>query len=208
MSKITIAQDFTNEIVIKKSRFITSLKRVQSVNEAQAFLTDIKKKTSKASHHCSAYIIDSLQQHASDDGEPQGTAGIPMLETLQAMQVQNTLAVVTRFFGGIKLGSGGLIRAYRQSVSEAINQAGRVQSVLQQQLLITLDYKQLDMINYWLKQQPVNLVNTTYAAQVQLTLLLDQQHTSSFLTDLNNQLHAQIPVQMGPTTFHEIPYLQ
>lgn len=128
-----------------------------------------------------------------------------MLETLQQMQVQNVVAVVTRYFGGIKLGSGGLIRAYRQSVSQAINAVGRVQGIQQQELLVTIAYNKLDSLMYWLQQQHLVIANTSYTDQVILTILVNKNQIEQTKKDLNNLLNAQIQMELGNTTFNEIP---
>lgn len=126
MTLLTIQKDFRHEIIIEKSRFICTLKKVSSEEEAAEKLKEIKKEFSDANHNCSAYLIgeNGEFQRFSDDGEPSGTAGIPILEVLRKRHLHNVLAVVTRYFGGVKLGAGGLIRAYGKSISEAIDAAG------------------------------------------------------------------------------------
>ena len=117
----------THEIEIKRSRFITTLARTDSPEEARELIDAVKSEHPQARHNCSAYLIDPPDaaplQHSSDDGEPSGTAGTPMLEALRASDTWNTTAVVTRYFGGILLGGGGLVRAYSTSVSEAVARA-------------------------------------------------------------------------------------
>src|SRR5699024_2240930 len=138
----TVKQAGVHEIIIQKSRFIGYVKRVNSETEAQAFVQKIKKKHHNATHNCSAYIIgdhDQIQK-ANDDGEPSGTAGIPMLEVLKRLSLKNTAVVVTRYFGGIKLGSGGLIRAYSSTTSEAIKKTGIVKGELMQGISLTITY--------------------------------------------------------------------
>ena len=130
----TISRDYRNEIVIEKSRFICSLKKVASEAEAQDFIKAIKKEFWDATHNCSAYIVDDLAQRSSDDGEPSGTAGIPMLEVLRKNKLVGTAAVVTRYFGGIKLGSGGLVRSFLYDV----NSVGRILNILYQQDLFEI----------------------------------------------------------------------
>ena len=122
----TIAKSGVSEIVIKGSRFICSLKRVHSEDEAKAFIQAVKKEHWKATHNCSAYLIGDQNeiQRAHDDGEPSGTAGVPMLEVLKKNDLRYVAAVVTRYFGGTKLGAGGLIRAYSRSVSTALKDIG------------------------------------------------------------------------------------
>lgn len=127
---LTIARAVQVERLIAKSRFICRLQRVGSEAEAQAFIKEVKKEHWDASHNCSAYIIDQAAQRSSDDGEPAGTAGAPMLGVLRHQQLQQVAAVVTRYFGGIKLGTGGLVRAYSGCVQEAVAAAGLVQLVM------------------------------------------------------------------------------
>ncbi|MBA1434436.1 YigZ family protein [Bombilactobacillus bombi] len=203
---ITIKKNHQHELVIKKSRFITQLARVNSPAEAQDFIDQIKKQEAKANHNCHAYIIGDHNQfqHTSDDGEPTGTAGVPMLETLQQMQIQNVVAVVTRYFGGIKLGAGGLIRAYRQSVSQAINEVGRVQGIEQQELLIKVDYKQFERLSYWLKQQQINISQVNYTQQVTLSIYVNQNHISKFTQALKEFLNAQVQIDLGKVQFNEV----
>ena len=125
----TIKQDGIVEDEIKKSRFICHIKRVTTEEEARDFITSIKKEHHKATHNCSAVIIGEKGEikRTSDDGEPSGTAGVPMLSVLENHQLTNLCAVVTRYFGGIKLGAGGLIRAYAGSVALAIKEIGVVE---------------------------------------------------------------------------------
>lgn len=141
-SYITVKQDDFSEIEIKKSRFICSVKRVTSEEEAKAFIAAIKKEHWKANHNCSAFVIGEKNdiQRSSDDGEPSGTAGVPMLEVLKKKELINVVAVVTRYFGGIKLGTGGLIRAYSHALSHTLDEIGLVIGKLQQELLITIAY--------------------------------------------------------------------
>ena len=132
MNLYTISCDFQHEIVIEKSRFICTLKKVATEEEAQDFIKETKKKYWDATHNCSAYIIgeSGAAQRSNDDGEPSGTAGLPMLEVLRKNNLHNVAAVVTRYFGGIKLGAGGLVRAYTNSVAAAIEEAGIAEKVL------------------------------------------------------------------------------
>lgn len=116
-----IQENIIHEMEIKKSKFITYLFFVDSEEEAKEHLVNIKKQHPKANHHCSAMVIDEIVR-SNDDGEPASTAGLPMLQTLQGEGMNHILAIVVRYFGGIKLGKGGLIRAYGHSVSEALKQ--------------------------------------------------------------------------------------
>jgi len=124
-----IAHDGSHEIEIRKSRFICTMSRVENDEDARAFIASLKKQYWDANHNCSAYIIGETAsiQRSSDDGEPSGTAGMPMLEVLRKTMLTDTVAVVTRYFGGTLLGAGGLIRAYGRAVSETIREIGIVE---------------------------------------------------------------------------------
>ena len=131
MNKYTISRAYQEEICLEKSRFICSLAKVQNEAEAQEFIRQQKKRYWDATHNCSAYVIgkNSVAERSSDDGEPSGTAGLPMLMVLRRQELYDVVAVVTRYFGGIKLGAGGLARAYAHSVTTALKGAGLAQVV-------------------------------------------------------------------------------
>src|SRR5579875_2615779 len=131
-----------HEINIQKSRFIAHVQRAESEQEAQEFIQNIKKRHWNATHNCSAYLIgehDQIQK-ANDDGEPSGTAGVPILEVLKKRNLKDTVVVVTRYFGGIKLGAGGLIRAYGKAASEGLDATGIVERRLTQIIHVQIDY--------------------------------------------------------------------
>lgn len=150
----TVKDTGSHEIVIHKSRFIGHIARVDTEEKAQQFIQDIKKQHYNATHNCSAYIIgdrDQMQK-ANDDGEPGGTAGVPMLEVLKKLSLKNTVIVATRYFGGIKLGAGGLIRAYSGITSETIKHIGIVQGELMQGFSMTIAYPLLGKVENTLRQ--------------------------------------------------------
>ncbi len=138
----TIARGGTFEETIRKSRFICHLKRTPTEEDALAFVDAIKTEHYKATHNCVAYLIGETNQiqRAYDDGEPSGTAGVPMLEVLKQNNLKNVTAVVTRYFGGVKLGAGGLIRAYGSSVSNALKEIGLVDKIRMQEIHVTVPY--------------------------------------------------------------------
>ncbi|MGG3841862.1 YigZ family protein, partial [Anoxybacillus kestanbolensis] len=136
------------EIIIEKSRFICYVERATTEEEAVRFIHQIKKKHWDATHNCSAYIIgehDHIQK-ANDDGEPSGTAGVPMLEVLKKKKLKDTVVVVTRYFGGIKLGAGGLVRAYGKAVTEGLKASGIVERKLMRIMHTTIDYTWLGKV--------------------------------------------------------------
>ena len=145
---LTIKEAGQNELIIKKSRFIASFARTDTKEKAEAFVKEISKKYHDATHNTYAYTIglNDDQVKASDNGEPQGTAGVVELRALQLMKLKNVTVVVTRYFGGIKLGAGGLIRAYSNSVTEAAKAIGVVKRVLQKELTFSIAYNRLDEI--------------------------------------------------------------
>jgi len=138
---LTIKEDGQSEIEIKKSRFICSLKRIKTEEEAKDFIQALKKEHWKANHNCSAFVLGEKNdiQRSSDDGEPSGTAGVPMLEVLKKNELINVVAVVTRYFGGTKLGAGGLIRAYSSAVSHALNEIGMWKESFKKKFLYKLN---------------------------------------------------------------------
>ena len=162
------SKNTNNEIVIKKSRFLTHIKRTVSEEEAKDFIDEIKKEHKAANHNCSTYIIgkSALIQKADDDGEPQGTAGVPILEVLKKEELYNVTVVVTRYFGGIKLGGGGLIRAYSQSASAAVEAAGKVIEVPVVPLTVSLDYTFTSKFEHFLGNTEASIVSTDYTDKV------------------------------------------
>lgn len=139
---LSVKKDCVTETVIEKSRFICSVKRVNNEDEAKNFVAEIKKKYPDATHNCYAYVADfnGTYSRFSDDGEPQGTAGLPMLDALKNKNVFCTAVVVTRYFGGVKLGTGGLVRAYQGSVINALNAVGLSENTLSATLKTEVSY--------------------------------------------------------------------
>src|SRR5699024_8996911 len=171
----TVNKSGSTELIIQKSRFIGYIKRVETEEAAQQFIDDIKKKHHDATHNCSAYIIgdhDQIQK-ANDDGEPSGTAGVPMLEVLKRQTLKNTAVVVTRYFGGTKLGAGGLIRAYGSTTSETIKATGIVKRQLMQGFSVTIDYTLLGMLENAFHQSNHIVDSINYLEQVEFIVYAD-----------------------------------
>ncbi|MFK4947077.1 YigZ family protein [Lactococcus formosensis subsp. formosensis] len=203
---ITIKEDFTAEEEIKKSRFICHLKRVYTEEEARSFISEIKKEHHKANHNCSAFTLGDRQeiQRSSDDGEPSGTAGVPMLEILKKREITNVCAVVTRYFGGTKLGAGGLIRAYAGSVGHALDQVGLVKFVTQEQLILTLDYGNYDGLQRFLSAQGLIISESEFLSDVTVKLFVDLDKTDQLLADLIEQFSGKISVAKGDKHLVEV----
>ncbi|MBP2078899.1 YigZ family protein [Oceanobacillus polygoni] len=181
-SYLTVKKNGNDELIIQKSRFIGYVRRVETEEAAQAFIQEIKKKHADATHNCSAYIIgehDQIQK-ANDDGEPSGTAGVPMLEVLKKQHLKDTAVVVTRYFGGIKLGAGGLIRAYGSSTSHAIKATGVVRRELMQGFSITIDYTLLGKIENELRNSEYLLETINYLENVEFIVFVKQDEIEAF----------------------------
>lgn len=171
-----------SEYVIQKSRFLTYVKRTETEEEAIEFINKIKKMHHHATHNCSAYLIgehDEIQK-ANDDGEPSGTAGVPMLEVLKKQGLKDTTVVVTRYYGGIKLGSGGLIRAYGRATSEGIAAAGIVQCKLHDLMKIAIDYTWLGKVENEIRQSPYPLKEISYAEDVEIYIHVPVSKADTF----------------------------
>jgi uncharacterized YigZ family protein len=202
----TIVKDFRQEIVIEKSRFICTLKKVHSEAEAQEFIKTIKKEFWDATHNCSAYIVDEMAQRSSDDGEPSGTAGLPMLEVLRKNKLTNTAAVVTRYFGGIKLGAGGLVRAYTNSVAEAVKATGIAQKVLVSKFSFIYDLNEVGKIlNILYQQQLFEIADVEYGLKAKVILKMkdsDKEAAEAWLTESLNKV---VQLEREGSEFIEVP---
>lgn len=202
----TIVKDFRQEIVIEKSRFICTLKKVNSEAEAQEFIKAIKKEFWDATHNCSAYIVDEMAQRSSDDGEPSGTAGVPMLEVLRKNKLTNTAAVVTRYFGGIKLGAGGLVRAYTNSVAEAVRATGIAQKVLVSRFSFMYDLNDVGkLLNILYQQQLFEIADVEYGLQAKVILKMkdsDKETAEAWLTESLNKV---VQLEREGSEFIEVP---
>ncbi|MET3193320.1 YigZ family protein [Bacillus sp. OAE603] len=172
----------SHEIEIEKSRFICYINEAKTEQDAQQFILEIKKKHSDANHNCSAYLIgekDEIQK-ASDDGEPSGTAGVPMLEVLKKRGLKDTVVVVTRYFGGKKLGAGGLIRAYGQSVSEGLNEIGIVERTLVKVINVRVSYKLLGKVEHALRNSNYHLEKVNHLEEVEFELWIKINEVNTF----------------------------
>jgi len=178
----TVRHEGFDQQIIQKSRFIGYVRRVETEEEAIQFIQEIKKKHHDATHNCSAYLIgehDSIQK-ANDDGEPSGTAGMPILEVLKKQQLKDTAVVVTRYFGGIKLGAGGLIRAYGTTTTQALQATGIVKRQLNQGFSVTVDYGLLGKVENELRQSEFYLSTIHYLEKAALIIYVQTEKTASF----------------------------
>ncbi|WP_243081595.1 YigZ family protein [Staphylococcus capitis] len=184
---ITIKEEHQIENVINKSRFIAHIRPVQNEEEAKAFINEIKSSHKDATHNCSAYTVGPEMniQKANDDGEPSGTAGVPMLEILKKLEIHDACVVVTRYFGGIKLGGGGLIRAYSGAVRDVIYDIGRVELREAVPVTVTISYDLTGKFEYELASTPYMLRNQFYTDQVSYQIDVVKEDYDEFIQFLN-----------------------
>jgi uncharacterized YigZ family protein len=177
-----IAATGSHELVVKKSRFICTVGRASSEEEARAFVAERKKQYWDASHNCSAWVIGERGelQRSNDDGEPSGTAGAPMLNVLNQRELTDTVAVVTRYFGGTLLGAGGLIRAYGQAVSDAIDRVGIVERRPLTVVAVEASHDEAGRLNNALRASPYPVADIVYDATVTFTLHLEEDAVEPF----------------------------
>lgn len=207
LNYLTIGKTGQHELIIKKSKFICSLARTETVEEAQEFIEQVSKKYHDATHNTYAYTLglNDNQVKASDNGEPSGTAGIPELKALQLMKLKNVTAVVTRYFGGIKLGAGGLIRAYSNSVTEAVQNIGVVKCVMQQLIQFSIPYNRIDEINHYLEENRISIASQEYTTNVTIQIYLDLDQIQKVEDSLINLLSGKVEFNKLDQRFNEIP---
>lgn len=206
---LTIApQDAVWEQEIKKSRFILHVARINSEEEAREFVAKISHEHRKANHNVWTYVLgdrDEIQRY-SDDGEPAGTAGVPMLEVLKNNQVHNVVAIVTRYFGGIKLGAGGLIRAYAGTVADGLVNIGLVELVSRTSILLSVSYSAYDSLKYWLDSNDHLITNTEYTTGVDITVPVLPDEVSDFEEQVSDLLNGQVTFTHGDEQIFELPF--
>ena len=190
---ITVKGYGESEIILSKSRFLTYVNRAETEEAALLFIEKIKKMHASATHNCSCYMVgehDQIQK-ANDDGEPSGTAGVPMLEVLKKQGLKDTVVVVTRYFGGIKLGGGGLIRAYGKATTEGITAAQVVERKLHYLMKVTIDYVWLGKLENEIRGSHYTLHDIQYAENVEIfayVLKEDEAKFVEWMTELTNGL--------------------
>lgn len=180
------------EIVEKKSRFIANLFYVESSEEAEKVIKDIKKKYYDAKHNCFAYLIyenNGIIKKFSDDGEPSGTAGAPMLEILEKKKLYNVVIIVTRYFGGILLGTGGLVRAYSDSLKKAIESITIVKKECGYEVDVELLYSSFEKFKYYCNKNNINIINCTYSDTIMCRIEVntaEREHLEAEIKGQNN----------------------
>ena len=193
----TVKEEQENIIVIERSKFICNIKGVVDEKDAKSFIDIIRKRHSLANHNCYAYIADDkcLIQKFSDAGEPQGTAGLPMLEVLKNKHMYKTVAVVTRYFGGIKLGTGGLTRAYSGSVAECLNKAKIANMQQATELKISSDYEGYSRLLKYLNNSDLTVIKTEFSNNVEVVVAVKNQYLDSFKSKIIDVFNGKIDIQ-------------
>lgn len=186
------------EIIEKKSRFIATVKPVKSEEEAVAFIEALKKKYWNATHNCFAYVIgEHFQiQRCSDDGEPSGTAGKPMLDVLLGEEIHDTVVVVTRYFGGTLLGTGGLVRAYQSSTKAGLEASTIITKMHGHKISIETDYTGLGKIQYILGQRGLTILNSEYTDKVVMEVLLPETQVKQVMAEITEGTNGQALMEL------------
>ena len=203
----TIKEDGQVQEEIKKSRFICHAKRVYSEYEARDFITAIKKEHYKATHNCSAFIVGERSEikRTSDDGEPSGTAGVPMLGVLENHNLTNVCVVVTRYFGGIKLGAGGLIRAYAGSVALAVKEIGIIEIKEQAGIAIQMSYAQYQEYGNFLREHHLMELDTNFTDQIATMIYVDKEEKENIKAALVEFFNGKITLTDQDLREVEVP---
>lgn len=192
---------------IQKSKFITHIRHVETEEDARTFIQSMKKKYFDARHNCSAYVLGERagKQKSNDDGEPGGTAGNPILEAIKKNGLTDVVIVVTRYFGGIKLGAGGLIRAYGHAAVLGIEAASCIEMTPFTELAVTIGYDLLASVEHWVRQENIRSEEADYAETVTLHLLLPPAEVEQRLTELRDLTSANFKAETGQTRRLPLP---
>lgn len=190
MNFITIDGDVSSKVVEKKSKFIGNLLYVSCKEDAEEKIKELKKKYFDARHNCIAYRViedGNIIEKASDDGEPSGTAGGPMLNILQKNNLCNVLIVVTRYFGGILLGTGGLVRCYSQASLDAIEMAKKVEMCEGIEFVAKINYDEFESFRYYCGKNDINIINTNYDEKIICNIEMKKENKEKFLEDIEKR---------------------
>ena len=202
----TVYRGKEGEIIEKKSRFIATVRLVETEEEALAFIEEMKKKYWNATHNCFAYVIGERREcvRCSDDGEPSGTAGKPMLDVLLGEELYNTAVVVTRYFGGTLLGTGGLVRAYSKAVQEGLAQSDLIEKQYGNILEIGTDYNGVGKIQYLIGENKIPVLESEYTDKVRLQVLLPMSETEHFQKLLTEATNARASQEIVDSCYYAV----
>ncbi len=190
----TIENNITVEIEEKRSKFIANIFYIESAKEAEDIIKQCKKKYYDARHNCYAYIVNNEQmiKKSSDDGEPSGTAGSPILNVIEKNNLSNVLIVVTRYFGGILLGAGGLVRAYTEAATKAVNSANIQEMIEGEEIEIVISYQDIEKLKYYCRKNNIKIVKIEYDKNVKCILELTKEEKDNILSDKYDNIAGNI----------------
>lgn len=202
----TVYEGGEGEIVEKKSRFIATVKPVGTEEEAVAFINEMKKKYWDATHNCSAFVVGDRQEisRCSDDGEPAQTAGRPMLDVLLKEEIHNVAVVVTRYFGGTLLGTGGLVRAYQKATQEGLANSVVIDKQLGRKLSIGTDYTGLGKLQYIIAKEELTTLDTIYTDQVEIILMVPEEKQENFEKEITEATSGNARISWGDEVLYAI----
>ncbi len=185
---VTVKGETTVEMVIERSRFIAYVSNVETEEQAKAFIDKIRKMHPFATHNCYAYVLgaNSEKQKFSDDGEPQGTAGLPMLDVIKKKEIVDVCVVVTRYFGGIKLGAGGLVRAYSSSASDGLNNATKVKYTVSCESEIKLSYEKYSKLLKFFENKKVVIIDTVFDTDITVKVVTPEDVFENYSKELSD----------------------
>lgn len=194
------------EIIEKKSRFIATIRPVETEEEASAFIDEMKKKYWNATHNCSAYVLGLNNEimRCSDDGEPAQTAGRPMLDVLIGEEVRNVCAVVTRYFGGTLLGTGGLVRAYSKSVREGLANCDIIEKIPAERIDIGCDYTLIGKIQYIVAQEGITVLDTVYTDRVSMSIIVPVEDVGFIINEITEAVNARAEINKNGEMYYAV----
>ena len=200
----TIKQnEYTAELTEKKSKFIATLIKINSEEEIPKKIAEVQKKYRDAKHYVFAYRLSSGKERFSDDGEPSGTAGVPILELLRGEKLQNVLVVVTRYFGGILLGTGGLVKAYSTAAKEAIACAERVCMKLCNEYQVEVDYNYHNILLHYFKEQSIVVRDTIFSDKIALKIIIEMGKSEKIFLEISKKTDRTASIILTQTYYHE-----
>lgn len=200
---LTIKNNSMGELTEKKSRFIANVFYIKDEKEAEEKIAEVKKTNRDARHNVYAYRLDNGVEKYSDDGEPSGTGGVPILDILRGEKLFNVLVVVTRYFGGILLGTGGLVRAYSGAAKIALENTIKVEMKLCREYKVGLDYDMYNIFQYYCRNNDIKILETKFLDKIEVNVLVVDSYTQKFLNDLSEITNRNASVEEVSEYYHE-----
>jgi len=189
----TIEKNAMSQIEEKKSKFIANVFYIENVDQVEEKIKEIKKKYYDARHHCYAYRImqedASIKEKSSDDGEPSGTAGAPMLNILKKNELSNVLVIVTRYFGGILLGTGGLVRAYSEATIKGLQEANIISQELGEEIEVVIEYKDLEKFKYYCNKRNIEIVDNNYKENIRCIIKTNEEEKTKLISENQKEIN-------------------